>query len=107
MPCRDWDDSRVVYQEVDNPKLSAALCGILGVMEADPALKGKDYMFLLDRIDWREQGITKAWLLKWWENHKEEDKARRKREAEKKAQKALKEKTLAKLTPQERKALGL
>lgn len=57
-------------------------------------------------------------LTEWWEKHKAADELRRKREAEKarkkaekekkkRAKSALKKKALAKLTPAERKALGL
>lgn len=71
MPCYEPDDhrrTRTVIEYQDNPKLAAALCGVMGVLEND------GYMDLLDRIDWNEQGITKKWLLNWWKDHKEQDK---------------------------------
>lgn len=46
-------------------------------------------------------------LRDWWKQHQEEDRMRLEREEEEKTQKALKKRALEKLTPNERKALGL
>lgn len=46
-------------------------------------------------------------LADWWEEHQEADRARKAEEAKTRKDNALRKKALAKLTPAERKALGL
>jgi len=78
MPCYEPPDGtevRVVTEYVDNPKLEAALCGILGVLEGNQMLD-----FTLNLVDWEEQGIKKSWVVKWWAKHKKKDGVRRRKE---------------------------
>lgn len=92
MPCYNGDDSfdrgynsaasdyrseaRRLKETVE--RFEAVLCGI---MQLDPTI--------VDRIDWKEVGITKQQHLNWWKEHQKEDAARKAREAEEKARKAV------------------
>ena len=91
MPCYNGDESfdRGYNSGYDQHRVSrerlketienfeAVLCGI---MRLDPSI--------VDRIDWKEVGITKQQHLNWWKEHQKEDAARKAREAEEKARKA-------------------
>jgi len=46
-------------------------------------------------------------LKKWWDSHQEQDRKRTREESIKKAKEEFKKKTLAKLTKEEKKILGL
>lgn len=92
MPCYNGDDSfdrgynsaasdyrseaRRLKETVE--RFEAVLCGI---MQLDPTI--------VDRIDWKEVGITKQQHMNWWKEHQKEDAARKAREAEEKARKAV------------------
>jgi hypothetical protein len=80
---------------LDLAEFEAALCGVLTVIENTNQLDK-----LLGKIDWKEAGVSRAKVEKWWAAHTAADKKRRQKEA-------LKTAALGKLTPAERKALGL
>jgi hypothetical protein len=102
MPCTDGG---VPYgptrEEVLDSKAPAMLCGLIG------ALEKSDFLDALDRIDWKEAGVSRAEFNAWWKQHREQDEDRRVREAEKAIKEKAKKEALAKLTPEERKALGV
>lgn len=132
MPCRDYyDDNPAAYY---GPKLAdkdaeiaklrkqisfaeSALCQTLAALDdlfEDAQCRGEFY----DTIDFAAAGITKAELVKWHTRHKEldakhrADELRRKAAAEAKQKAAEKVKqeradARAKLTPAERKLLGV
>ena len=85
MPCyngdesfdRGYDRSEVRQLEETIERFEAVLCGI---MQSDPTI--------VDRINWKEVGITKQQHLNWWKQHQKEDAARKVCEAEEKARKA-------------------
>jgi len=95
MPCRDdgYEISDKEYREglrkqVDS--LTDSLCSACRLLEQKN---------LLEKLP------TK--VREWWEEHKKADLVREARERAEKAQQALKEKALAKLTQAEKRALGL
>lgn len=59
MPCYDPDSHN------EDPIPSAALCGILRVLEAQGTL---DYIF--HAVDYRRAGIKESELRNWWAAHK-------------------------------------
>jgi hypothetical protein len=83
MPCYNGDDSydrgyNSAYSEVRKmqkvvEKFEAVLCGI---MQIDPTI--------VDRINWKEVGITKEQHMNWWKEHQKEDAARKVLEAKEK-----------------------
>ncbi len=93
MPCRVDEPYNSPAQKPSTPTgpAEAILCGVLTVIENAKQLKS-----VLDKVDWKEAGVTRNQAEKWWVEHKAEDQQRR-----------LKEAALKKLTPAERKALGL
>jgi len=104
MPCRDWTvEDR--YSEISKEKamLRASLCALMTALETDDAAFGA----ILKKIDWKEAGVTKRELLMWWEDHKEQDRVRKVRETKEAAEKKLRAEALAKLTPEEKKVLGI
>lgn len=112
MPCRDYyDDHPEQYYaaEVEGLKkqisfAESALCQTLAALEkVDKEVGGPDGGSFYDWIDFAEAGITKQDLKKWHKEHKVLDAKHRAEEAAKN----LRATALAKLTPEERKALGV
>jgi hypothetical protein len=113
MPCRDdWNDHRTVEETRHGMTMShfeAAMCGILSAVEQygnDTTLEGRVKM-LFNQVDWKEAGVKRKTVENWWVKHKEEDAARRAREAAEKHKNELKASALSKLTIEERAALGV
>lgn len=104
MPCRtdgyekNYERSRIARL---NSKLEATLCGIMTANEED---EGAD---ILDHVDWKEAGVKREWVEKWWVKHQEKDRKRKERKAKRKAAKAKRREALEKLTPEERQLLNL
>lgn len=98
MPCTcdgyEEQERRDTYAILD--KLRATVCAML---RADPTL--------IDRLDYREAGIDKSWLIAWWNAHQRADQVRLREEENRRAKARLRAAALAKLTPQERAALGV
>ncbi len=111
MPCNDGADVRYYYEEdlKKLKKVEAALCGVLTVLENVPDDWGINLTVddILDVVDWKEAGIKRAWLEDWWEEHKKEDASRREREEQNRITQAKRAEALSKLTPEERKLLGI
>lgn len=116
MPCRDFydDHPKQYFKDVTEPALKkqiafaeSALCQTLADFERFLKFLQKDIHELstqpLDHINYNEAGINRQELEQWWENHKKLDAKLREKERLKK----IKETALAKLTKEERKALGL
>lgn len=115
MPCYDGRDreqelaSALGAHRAQLEKLEAAFCAVLTKMERDNL-----FATVLSDIDWKEAGVSRKFFDTWWKQHKAYDEQRRKRaaelllqNAEKEARKKQKEAILAKLSPEERKILGL
>jgi|SanBayMetagenome_1026888.scaffolds.fasta_scaffold63463_2 hypothetical protein len=105
MPCRD-DMAEDMWRREAAEKaamVEASLCAVITLLEKDPA----GFALMLKQIDWKEAGVSKREFMRWWEDHKEIDAARRVREAKEKAKKKLRDGALAKLTPEEKKILGV
>ena len=100
MPCADYPPPT---QEMIDDKVvpPAALCAILRAVHPDR------HYILLDNVDWERAGITRYQFDSWWARHQVIDRKRREREQAEAQQRALREQALAKLTPEERKALDL
>lgn len=119
MPCYSGDEDRgrgyyddYLNERREREQRDAMLCAVLSALSPE-ALEA-----VLYTVDWKEAGVKKGQLLTWWEKHKVLDEERRVRErkarekaAKDAAAKAEKEKVrkaaIAKLSPAERKALGL
>jgi hypothetical protein len=61
----------------------------------------------LSNVDWKEVGVKRRTVEAWWRKHKAEDEARRVREAAEKRKTELKAAALAKLSEEEKAALGI
>lgn len=95
MPCRDYDDGPSTYtiQQDKIDKLTRMLCETLTHVDES------GYNTILNK---RSKEVAQ-----WWSEHQELDRALRAAEATALRRKADKKAALAKLTPQERKLLGL
>lgn len=106
MPCRvdDWDDVPRVTKHygLAIEDFEAVLCGILSEIEFSDELD-----HFLGAVNWDEVGVSRKMVQAWWTAHKKEDDKRRKREAAEARKNELRKAALAKLTDEERKALGL
>lgn len=108
MPCIVTEDEKAYHRREaarrrkDEHIPAAALCGILHALESDGKLEE-----ILRTIDYKEAGVARRDLEAWYLNHKREDAKRRAREKAEANRKALVKSARAKLTPEERKALGL
>jgi hypothetical protein len=120
MPCRDFydDHPEEYFKKFTAPAMKkqisfaeSALCQTLAALEiahkaaAANGMNGKGDVY--DRIDFEAAGITKTELVKWYKEHKALDAKHRKEAEAKRKQDNLRDTALAKLTPAERKALGV
>ncbi len=115
MPCRDYYDDHPdqYFKDVTEPALKkqiafaeSALCQVLAAVEHLHGLVEPDSPKKRDFYDWvnyKEAGITKAELIKWHKQHRKLDAQHREQERIKK----LRETAMAKLSEEERKALGV
>lgn len=90
MPCRTDPDESAAYAREEMDKLTRIACDAVNILYKNG---------LMQRCN--EETI------KWFEKHLEWDTRRQKQEKEEKEAKALAKKALAKLSPAERKALGV
>ena len=102
MPCTDGG---VPYpptpRQLRQRKVPAMLCAVLGTMTSE------QLEATLQRIDWKEAGVSREDLVQWWKDHQAED-ARRKAAERVQADKlALRDSALSKLSKAELHALGL
>jgi hypothetical protein len=119
MPCRDYydDHPNEYFKNVTEPALKkqvsfaeSALCQTLRALEhvdnfvETISPKRGDFY---DWINFEDAGIKKADLLIWHANHKSLDEKHRAEDLVKKEKARLKKSALAKLTPDEKIALGL
>lgn len=105
MPCNDGygPGHTVEYVEREHDgKMAARLCAVLSVLEHNKSLD-----HILNQVNWREAGVSKAGLERWWNDHKLMDQQRKARERNERERQRTKEAALKKLSPAERKALGL
>lgn len=104
MPCTDggvpYPEDREEAKELETIRVS--LCGIMKYLEDTEQLES-----VIEGVDWRECGISRKRLTAWWHQHKVEDETRRYTEFKDKERKKARESALAKLTKEEREALGL
>jgi len=119
MPCRDYYDDHPsdYFRDVTEPALKkqvsfaeSALCQTLLALEYVDNLVETSSPKLGDFYDWinfEDAGIKKADLLIWHANHKVLDAKHRAEEMAKKEKARLKKSALAKLTQDEKLALGL
>lgn len=112
MPCRDYYDEHPEEYYADTIAglrkqvsfAESALCQTLVAFEKFVNdVQGIVDIDTLGLIDYKEAGITRSQLEKWWADHKRKDAdSRRNREVQEKRKAAL-----AKLTDEERKLLGI
>lgn len=100
MPCSDggWDRGadqtrEIIDLERRNDKLARIACAVMTALEEN----GQEDFILLQNEEVRE----------WWAEHKEFDRQRRAKEAERKRIAQVKKEALAKLSAEERKVLGI
>lgn len=121
MPCTDGGPSpmeeaaerRAVTAEQRAFKMvEAMLCALMSMLEEQTFSRKETFSEALDRIDFKEAGVSRKEFELWWAKHKEADAKRLQREAgaaQRDAQKKLDEQArkeaLAKLTPRERRLL--
>ena len=118
MPCRDffddnWQRDRTAALAEEVNTLEAMLCGVLRALESIPVKEDELplYTQVLKRFDEKESGIDIGELIAWWREHQEKDRIRREKEMQARLfaerQEKLKSEALAKLSLEEKKALGL
>lgn len=118
MPCLDGGP-RVLYGDVEQERrqdaekkiksLEAMLCGVLTALEklSPSPEEASPYDQVLATYDESEAGVSKKELSAWWTKHKKEDEARRKREEAKRELERVRKNALRKLSPDEKRALGI
>lgn len=85
----------------------AMLCGVFTLLENGFESHGITFYLqaVLEKVDWTEAGVSITQAKAWWADHKEQDEARKRKEAVILA--AKRAAALAKLTPAERELLGV
>lgn len=101
MPCRDYESdswgqtfNNIKFKEQAD-RLARIACAVLTTLQEQ------------DKQELMVQILRNDEVREWWEAHQEADRKAREAEAEKKRIAKLKRDALAKLTPEEKKALGL
>jgi hypothetical protein len=117
MPCLTYDPPDDTPSPIPALKrqiadLEAALCMTLSAFEEVLATVRKDYddCVNVDPLVWtdfKEAGVSEEKIRAWWREHKKRDTERRVREAEKRRKADLKASALAKLSEEEKAALGI
>ncbi len=101
MPCLS---SQGMYDHTDSEarrkveKLEAMLCALIRMTGLEEAL---------EKADWKEAGVGGQELKSWWHEHQRKDVDRRNRERLAAEAEQRRKEALAKLTPEERAALGI
>lgn len=75
MPCHVDPDPDHPVKNPNASHLTAYLCGVLTVLEANG-----DLPKILPQINEMEMGLTRADLVNWWHKHQDDDRRRRVRE---------------------------
>lgn len=107
MPCYDPRDSEYeAAQRRETAWLKAALCAIMTQLEKNEPSSNSLEQFYND-INWKEAGVSRKWLAKWWAEHMRQDAERREHEAKvaEKAQRVKHLKEKLNLTDEEWKIL--
>lgn len=110
MPCSDWGYERCPDNTEANKvkKLTQMLCATFHTIERMHYGRVTDFFEDYDEYNLEEEcGVGRKEILAWWREHQKEDEIRKTKEAKQKEDKAIREAALAKLTPKERKMLGL
>lgn len=102
MPCSDG--GYATRPGPTEPDYEAMLCGVLTFLEAQPVPVIDD---VLENLDYDEIGVSKHKFKSWWNRHKQLDKERREREAEQLRMDKIRRETLAGMTDEQKRALGL
>jgi hypothetical protein len=102
MPCSDGPSYRTETVYIESGKQTSRLCAVFTVLESMGQLD-----LVLNQADWKEAGVSKESTRAWWTRHKEEDRQRRQREAADSARKKARSAVLSKLSPAEKKILGI
>lgn len=104
MPCLDCGPNYTVStKEIDRMRnAEALLCAITSVLQKKGMLSTT-----LTSVNWKEAGISIMVFDEWWAEHLKKDVARRKRENEQAERQRKIDAARSKLTPEERKLLGL
>lgn len=102
MPCTDGGVPHPpTPKELRRRKVPAMLCAVLSTMDSS------QLEATLNRIDWKEAGVSREDFAQWWKDHQTDDAIRKKSEAERAQAAKAKAEALSKLTKQDLKALGL
>lgn len=112
MPCRDYyDDNPGAYyaDTIDGLRkqvsfAESALCQTLVAFNAYACLRQEN---ALDFIKYKDAGINRKQLEKWWAEHTRKDEESKHRAAVKEEKDRVRKQALAKLSPAERKILGV
>jgi hypothetical protein len=110
MPCLGPDTREEDYARFNREInfLSRALCATLTFLESKGESATKEYLrWLLKKENCEEHAVTADEIVDWWENHKAQDRERRKRQAAEDEEKRIRSEALSKLSNKERAALGL
>ena len=102
MPCVSFDDDEETRdQMLDRVVPPAMLCAFIQL------LTPRQLRTVLSRIDWEKAGITEPMVMEWWRMHQTRDALRQQEARERAEQEVRRRSALLKLSPEERKALGL
>lgn len=111
MPClgpttEEWNAERRAKGTLAGEReFEAVLCGLLSAMRDTHGAAAVDGW--LDAVDWKEVGVPRKRVAYWWAAHQMDDARRRYFERLGSEEARARSEALAKLTPAERKALGV
>lgn len=115
MPCLDNGPSPYEYNRAELERLErveAILCAVCSCLQelVDSTQDSSVGIFdtvILQGINWKEAGVSKARAQLWWEQHQAKDRERRERERLEAERRAKIQRARDKLTPEELALLGI
>lgn len=116
MPCiTDTPEEHIDALALENKRLKGALCAALRTLfdihTGQPSATAPETPITRLRnadalVDLSDSGVSALWLRDWWHGHHDSDQERRKQEAQEEKRQQLRKQALAKLSDEERTALG-
>jgi hypothetical protein len=113
MPCYEPNQDDIARAEYSArcQRIEAVLCAVTtwlsqqsGGVYANPWSMLDEFML---KVDWSEVGVSKKFFQQWWKEHQQRDVENQRQKKQQARLEQRRQRALNKLTPRERRALGL
>jgi hypothetical protein len=110
MPCYEPNQDDIARAEyyARCQRIEAVLCAFAKFLsQQEVGYKVSALVEAVETINWSEVGVTKKFFWQWWEEHQQRDVEYQRRKKQQARLEQRRQRALNKLTPRERRALGL